>query len=227
MWRREGHEGNPGTHEVTERSWAGLIILKTTRMFENSEVTRKDTYNIKQDSNHWALLTRWSNCEKEVSTWVSQPLPSALNVLDALIQPKDSHSSKSRCPELSLPTPGWRMWIICVFSEMNTWCCELKQANIVVLSEVTQTWKVLPKTITMRGCTGEINPNYGQTSLFLSTFKKTFPFTSIFLTIQVSYTFTYALSYRRQKLRLTETKAEHREKVKLQVACSVWKTGLN
>lgn len=64
----------------------------------------------------------------------------------------------------------------------------------------------------MRGCTGEINPNYGQTSLFLSTFKKTFPFTSIFLTIQVSYTFTYALSYRRQKLSLTETKAEHRAK---------------
>lgn len=151
-----------------------------------------------------------------------------INVLDALIRPKDSHSSKPTCPDLNLPTPGWCMWITCIFSEMNTWCCQSKQANIVGLNEVTQTWKALPKTITIRGCTGEINPTLWQISLMLSFVLKTLPFTSIFVTIQVSYSFIYALSYRIQKISLTETKAEHREKKwKLQVACLVFKTGLH
>lgn len=46
----------------------------------------------------------------------------------------------------------------------------------------------------------------------LRDFFFTLPFTSIFVTIQVSYTFIYVLSYRRQKISLTETKAEHRGK---------------
>lgn len=89
MWKRKGHEGNPGTYELMERTWAEIeIILKTTRMFENLEVTRKYIYNTKskseqvtpfcrQESHHWALLARWSDCEKEVSTSASQPPTSA------------------------------------------------------------------------------------------------------------------------------------------------------
>lgn len=51
MRRRKGHEGNPGTHEVMERSWAEMeIILRTTRTCENLKVTRKYTYNIKSKS---------------------------------------------------------------------------------------------------------------------------------------------------------------------------------
>lgn len=137
-------------------------------MFENLEVLRKCTYNIKskseqvtslcrQESHHWSQLARCSDCEKEVSTFASQPLPSA-RVLDALIRPKDSHSSKPRCPGLNRLTPGWGMCITYIFSEMNTWCCQAKQVNIVGLSEVTQTLIVLSKTTNIRGCIGEINP---------------------------------------------------------------------
>lgn len=39
------------TQEVMERNWAEMeIILKTTTVFENLEVTRKYTYNIKSES---------------------------------------------------------------------------------------------------------------------------------------------------------------------------------
>lgn len=150
-------------------NWAEMeIILKTTGMSENLEVTRKYTYNIKpereqvtplhrQDSKHRAadqMVRLWEGSEhicQSASTF-------SINVLDALIQPKDSDSSKPRCPELNFPTPGWCMWITCVFSEMHTRCCQSKQANIVGLSEVTQTWIILPKTTTIRSCIGEINP---------------------------------------------------------------------
>lgn len=74
MWKREGHEENPGTHEVMEKSWTE-IFLKTTRLFENLEVTRKYIYDVKskseevpplhkQESHHWAPLTRlWEESE--------------------------------------------------------------------------------------------------------------------------------------------------------------------
>lgn len=199
MWKRKGHEGNPGTNEVMERSWAEIeIILKTTRMFENLEVTRKYTYNTKSKSEQVTLVLQagipplgpagqmvrlWEGSEhicKSASTF-------SINVLDALIWPKDSQSSKSRCPGLNLPTLGWCMCITCVFYEMNTWCCQPKQANTVGLREATQTWIVLPKTINTRCCTGEINPTLW-TDHFKAKyfFKKILPFTSIFVTIQNS-----------------------------------------
>lgn len=153
------------TQEVEVRSRAKTeVILKTTPgHVQEFKVTRRYTYNIKYKRPHRLRSNKLSHSAGRIPTtepcWpdglnarrekkhICKSAPTfSINVLDALIWLTDSHSSKSRCPELSLPTSGWCMWIICVFSEINTWCCQSKQTNIVVLSEVTETCKFLLKT---------------------------------------------------------------------------------
>lgn len=100
------------------------------------EVTRRWTYNVKYKSARGWRGLGWTSrptaqarvpqirrapCEKGKSQHTAT---FSANVLDALFQLTDAHSSKSRCPELNLPTSGWWMWIICVFCEINAWCCQ-------------------------------------------------------------------------------------------------------
>lgn len=93
-------------------------------------------------------------CVKGKSTGQVSPSIS----IDVLDLTNKLTSFKFKCTEPSLPTLGWCMWIICVFSEIKTWCCQSK-TNIVALSEVTHANSCIKliKLITISGSTGDIN----------------------------------------------------------------------
>jgi len=159
--------GSFGRHEVEGRSWAetGVTLKTTPGHVQEFKATGRYTYNIKYKSTTGHTGLEQTSCptpqagfpppspaDQMVELWegkkhICNSAPTfSINVLDPLIRPTNWHSSKSRCPELSLPTSGWCMWIICAFSEINTQRYQSKQTNIVVLSEATQTCKFLLKT---------------------------------------------------------------------------------